>query len=314
MGKRFSQRRKLWILLLFLLVFLNTTAFPEEKDNFKLEFSAKISGGLRYMNVGDLNTFLESFDNYLADHIYYYDGGKIGTINNYGYEFGGELRLDINSKLSLGIGIGYLSRNNKSDFQTVGDFPTGAIPTYNLNEFILESEVKTIPLRAGIYLTLPVLPRVNLVLNGGLDYFFSDVYLYKYHMFEDLRDDAILPVRRYDEYKVSSDFFGYHGSVGLEYNLWKNMFLVLEIKGMYAKSNNLKGSREYYYSWLANGTETGALYIGNMGSINFGYGTDCPALIISPTKPSGDEFGGIREFVLDFSGVSVTLGIRLRLF
>ena len=313
MGKRISQRKKFWIILIFLLVFLNTTAFPEEKQHSKLGLSVKLSGGLRYMNVGDLNAFLGSFDNYLTDYIYYYDGGKIGTINNYGYEFEGELRLDINSKLSIGIGIGYLSRNNKSDFQTVSFF-NGTTPIFYLNDFILESEVKTIPLKTGIYLTLPVLPRVNLVLNGGLDYFFSDVYLYKYHMFEDLRDDAILPVQRYDDYKVNSDFFGYHGSIGLEYNLWKNMFLVLEIQGIYAKSKNLKGSREYYYSWLANGTETGTLYIGYMGSINFGYGTDCPALIVSPTKPIGDEFGDIREFILDFSGVSVTLGIRLRLF
>jgi len=311
MGKKLSQRKKLWILLILSLVVLNTTAFPKEKDNFKLGFSAELSGGLRYMNVGDLNTFLESFDNYLTDYIRYYDGGKIGTINNYGYEFEGELRLDINSKMSIGIGIGYLSRNNKSDFQTVSFFPEP--PRFSLNDFILESEVKTIPLKAGIYLTLPVHPRANLVLGGGLDYFFSDVYLLIDRRLENL-GEVILQSYRYNEYKVNSDFFGYHGSIGLEYNLWKNMFLVLEIQGKYAKSKNLKGSREYYYYWLDYGTDTGTLYIVNTGAINFGYGTDSPALIVSPTRPSSDDFGGIREFILDFSGVSVTLGIRLRLF
>ncbi len=60
------------------------------------------------MNVGDLNTYLESFDNHLKTYTRFYDGGKIEKINNYGYDCSssngfGLMCLDFKLQFSLFI-------------------------------------------------------------------------------------------------------------------------------------------------------------------------------------------------------------------
>lgn len=308
------NKTSIWFLIFILSLLLRSNSFPGEGENFKPKFSIKINWGLHYMSVGDINTHLESLDNYIS-HRTFYEGGKTKKINNYDTDFEGELRLDISSKFAISIGIGYMHGEIKSDFETVGSFPlqTPVTGPFYWHKFFSESKVKTIPLKFGIYYTLPISSRINLFINSGLGYYFSKASLDKTHVPFPLEEWG-LDDSRYHEYDVSSNGFGFHGGIGFEYNISNYLALVLEVQGRYARIKNLKGKRLYYSWWGLDKEEEGILYIGERDLTDEGYGQNCPDLIFSQSRPSGDEFQNIREAILDFSGYSLRLGIMIKLF
>jgi opacity protein-like surface antigen len=290
-------------------VFLNRIASSEQRENFKPRFSIKLTGGLGYIGFGDINTHLESYDNYLSERTNY-EGGKTKTLH-YGSDLEGELRLDISSKFAISIGIGYISGKNKSIFEYHGPYP---FPTWfeaNHNYFF-KPKIKTIPLKLGIYYTIPLISRIHLFLNGGLGYYFSKASLYKHHLGSNVGWAVIYT--KEEKYDVSANSLGFHGGIGFEYNITNNLALVLEAQGRYVKKKNLKGSRLYSltFGMYPDGEEEGTLYIGER-NLRY-YGENTPDLVISQSKPTGDEFQNMREAVLDLSGFSLRLGIRIKVF
>lgn len=313
MGKILTKRRAIiWVILFVSLVFLNKSAYPEEKEKFKPKFSIKLTGGWAYMNGGDFNRYLKDYDNYLSE-MTDYEGGEIKTLQ-YGSDLEGELRWNVNSKFAVSVGVGYMSEKNKSYFEYTGPFPFQALFEGKQNYFI-KPKVKTIPLKLGIHYTLPLSSRINLFLNGGLGYYFSKASLYKCHWSSNYGGYLVIHTKE-ENYDISSNGLGFHGGIGFEYDIANNLALVLEFQGRYARIKNLKGNRFYNLTFGVNPgvEEEGILYIGERDLTVEGYGENCPDLIISQSKPSGDEFQNIKRAVLDLSGFSFRAGIRIRLF
>jgi len=308
-----KNRGTIWIILFVSLVFLIRIACSEERENFKPKFSIKLMGGLGYLSVGDINRHLESYDNYLSK-MTNYEGGKTKKLDNYSSNLEGELRLDISSKFAVSVGIGYMSEKNKSFFEYTGPFPFRALFEGKQNYFI-KPKIKTIPLKLGIHYTLPLSSRINLFLNGGLGYYFSKASLYKCHWSSNYGGYFVIHTKE-ENYDISSNGLGFHGGIGFEYDIANNLALVLEFQGRYARIKNLKGNRFYNLTFGVNPgvEEEGILYIGERDLTIEGYGENCPDLIISQSKLSGDEFRNTREAVLDFSGFSLRMGIRIKLF
>jgi len=307
------NKTSIWFLIVILSLLLNRSSFPGEEENFKPKFSIRLMGGWDYMGVGDINTHLESYDAHLSE-MTNYEGGRTKKLNNYGSDLEVELRLDISPKFAVSVGIEYMSEKTKSYFEYTGPFPFQALFEAKQNYFI-KPKVKTIPLKLGIYYTLPLSSRINLILNSGLGYYFSKASLYKCHWSSNYGGYMIIYTKE-ENYDVSSKGLGFHGGIGFEYNIANNLALVLEVQGRYARIKNLKGNRFYNLTFGVNPgvEEEGILYIGERDLTVEGYGENCPDLIISQSKPSGDEFRGVREAVLDFSGFSLRAGIRIKLF
>ena len=309
------------ILLFVLPVFLNRIAYSGESGIFKPKLSIKLTGGLRYINVGDINNHIESFDNYMSSHLSLYEGGKMGKINNYGPDLEGELRLDISSKFAVGVGIGYISGKNESDFQTVGFWPFGMIYAYSppadLFEFVVESKLETIPIKLGIYYTIPLGSRINIFLKSGLDYYFSKCFIYKYNEIISL-DRAVLIPEFYEisnKYDMRGNGLGFNGGLGFEYKISNVLAIVLEIQRRYAKIKNLKGKWIYSNTFtLEQGEDEGILYIGKKNMEDEGFSDNYPDLVVSPSKPSGAKILNAKEATLDLSGFSLRVGIRIKLF
>lgn len=312
--KTTKKRGIIWAVLFVSLVFLNKITFSEEKEKFKPKFSIRLTGGWGYMGVGDINKHLESYDNHLSE-MTNYEGGKTKRLNNYSSDLEGELRLDISPKFAISLGIGYMSEKNKSYFEYTGPFPFQAQFEAKQNYFI-KPKVKTIPLKLGIYYTLPLSSRINLMLNSGLGYYFSRASLYTCHWSSNYGGYLVIYTKE-ENYDVSSNGPGFHGGIGFEYNIANSLALVLEVQGRYARIKNLKGKRVYSYTlpyYLDYGEEEGTLYIGKRDLTYLGYGENCPDLIISSSQPRGDEFRDAREAALNFSGFSLRAGIRIKLF
>jgi opacity protein-like surface antigen len=304
-----KKRGIIWVLLFFSLVFLNRIASSGEREYVKQRFSIKLTGGLSYIGFGDINTHLESYDNYLSERTNY-EGGKTKTLH-YGSDLEGELRLDINSKFAISIGTGYISEKNKSFLEYTGPFPFNFWHETHQSYFF-KPKVEAVLFKFGIYYTFLLSSRFNLFLNGGLDYCFSQASLYKRHWAADDGWGSIYT--KEEKFDVSAKILGFHGGIGFEYNITNNLALVLEAQGRYIKKKNLKRSRLYSLTSGMNldGKEEGTLYIGE-SNLPY-YGENTPDLVISQSKPTGDEFQNMREAVLDLSGFSLRLGIRIKVF
>ena len=305
-------KKELAVLILSIILSVLTCQIgvAQEKEQFKWNLSLKITGGLRYITVGDINDHIESFDDYMSSAIAFYEGGEMEGVGRFGSYLEAELRFGVSPRLSIGLGTGYISGSKKSDFQTVGLFPFSSTTwTPYLLEFIIEPEIKAIPLRLGVYYSLPLAARVNFLLHGGLGYYFAKGFLSKYNLIESLGEYSIPePPEIFISYDVSGNGFGVHGGIGLEYKLMDSLFLVIEVQGRYAKIGNLKGTRTYWNTWnYDQRIEEGTLYIGTRDMTAEGYGAGCPDLAVSPLQ-------NMKKAALDFSGFSSTVGFRIRLF
>ncbi len=294
----------------FSLVFLHRVASPEERKNFEPKLSFKISGGLSYIFGGGINSHLRSYDSYLSD-MTEYEGNNIRRLH-YIPELEGELRWDLTSKLALSIGIGYISGKNKSNLKYEGPFPfqTSSNPT---QQYFLKPEAKAVPLKLGVYYTLSLSPKINLFLNSGFGVYFSKCSLYKKHTSSSWGVYLVYYTKE-EQYDVRANILGFNGGIGFEYDIAKNLVIVMDIQGRYTRTKNLKGTRLYSVWDLPYVKEEGILYIGERDMTDEGYGKYCPDLMISQSEPSGEEYRNIREAVLDFSGFSLRVGIRIKLF
>jgi len=281
------------VVLIISVVFLCKIALSEEKENFKQKLSINLTSGYCSMNVGDINSYLRSFDNFLSETTDY-EGGKIQTLH-YFPEVGLEMRLDLSSRFAVDVGMGFMSEKKESGF----DFTENVPPYIFYRHYYIEQEIKVLPLILKSHYSVLSSSRVHLFLNFGLAYYFSKYSLIIYESLPIMPSPVV--------YSIKSRGPGLTGGIGLEYNLASFLVLMIEAQGRYSKLRKLEG-----YTYGSGEDQEGILYIGEKYSPQ--YDRYRPYLITSPSRPSGEEFRNIREAVLDLSGFSIKFGIRIRLF
>ncbi len=305
--KTHNKRGIMWVLVIFSLVFLTANTQAEEKS--KPRFSIKLTGGLGCFNWGDINTYLESFDDCLSKRTHY-KGGETRKLN-YGLDFEEELRIDLNSKFGIGLSIGIISGECKSKFTYKGPFPLTSWPSANQSYFFKHA-ASAIPIKLGGYYTLPLNSKFNLFLNVGLGYYFAKSSFYKHHLSSSFGPACMIYTKN-EKYDLSSKGFGFYGGVGFEFSICENWALVIEGQGRYVKLKNLKGSKLNSDFFDFRQENIGVLYYVE-GPLLF-YGDEpWPDLVITKIYPSNPDFRTIRKAVLDFSGFSLRIGIRMKLF
>lgn len=298
------------VLVFSLLLVFNVPGHAQERAHRGLAVSLKLTAGIGYLKVGDLNSHIGSFDEYMSDRLAFYDGGKMRGIGHTVPDLEGEIRFALNSRFSLALGCGYLSGSDKSVFQTAGVFPLSLVDgSMSLSEFVLEPRIRAFPLKLGLCYSLPLASRIELIVNGGMGVYISEASLVQVHEIHSLAEPTIPeePVIS-NRYEVRGNGFGLHGGVGLEYRLARGLCLALDCQGRYAKVDKLSGTHVHWNSWnQTQGEDEGILYVGVRDMTAEGYAANCPALAVSPSPT-------MKRATLDFSGLSVTIGIRVSLF
>ncbi|MFQ6083187.1 MAG: outer membrane beta-barrel protein [Candidatus Aminicenantia bacterium] len=300
------------VLLTVSLIFLTKISQAEEKLSFMERFSLKLTGGLAYVSVGDINRSIDSFNNGLKEAVRYSNDSLNGEIEelNYGFDWEAELRIDISDKVGIGFATGYIHLKNESSLTyTIRGWDRNEINIYSF-----EPKVTAVPLKLRVYYTLPVTPKSKLFLNGGIGYYFA-----KCSQGEKRKWRSVITDRWWNENKyweVNSGNFGFHGGIGIEYNLTKNLALMIEGEGRYAKIKKLKGKGKwiwepkevngtlYYYTWFD-------WRIGEWGEWYDG-------LAVFESVEAGNRRlvweRVLREAILDLSGFSLRVGIKIKLF
>lgn len=295
--------RKVSISLMSMAVFLSAllalygTSFGMEPGS-KPSLTIRLYGGLGYPTIGDLNTGLKGFSDsiiYLETASGYAAGGGYGNMHA-GFDVGGDLIFQFNSYLGIGFGSGYFRTTRTSELKL-----TALLPTLHNENYTFKPAVSVVPIRASLFVFVPVSRVVKISLNAGPEYYLASLSSH-------IRDEYPAWWWNERDSKATGQGFGVHGGIGLEIRLSSGMSLLLEGQGRLAKINELTGTNAYRNSFGFQEEKKGTLY----------YWTDLwtfkpfPYVFVEPTLPSQPWEQDARKAVLDLSGWSAVGGFVFR--
>ncbi len=259
---------------------------PSHKP-YRLRMEITLSGGGSSVSASDLNNGAVGVVDFHEDDTHWERDGEVSPAH-LGYIFGGEISFSLSSRLFLGLAADYLHGERES----LVEFQQG-LSTETLT---VRPEFQALPLRAFVcyYPFLPV------YLKGGVEYYFArGSYFYNFQGSD--------PRRQTGDAKARG--LGLVGSLGLERKLSSAWSLLLEVTGRYARIDGFKGTHTEVDS-TGTVTEEGKLYYFEKSTGPDG--TLYPQLYIREKLPTGYLEYNAREAVIDFSGVTVKTGFKLR--
>jgi len=258
-------------------------------------FGLKISGGLGTFLANEANEgnkgLLDGWATEFQVDYGYTASGKYKPFH-LGFEAGVDLIFYLTPNVGLGIGGGYLESFSKSIVNLTKGSDTGTITS--------KPHVSAVPLRASLYLSLPLGTSASLVLQGGAGY-----YLAHYE------DDFTIEEGLYWldlVNKANATGIGFHGGLGVEVNFGPNFALVLEAQARSAVISGFEGTFEYSDSSANYFSEQGKLYfikaVDPLGTFSI--------IEVYATPPSGADILDQHEAKIDLSGFSARAGFIFR--
>lgn len=285
-------------LICFFLLFSALNATAAYSENSKGQIDLKISGGLSYLEVGDWNAHHIGWNESRRESVEA-AGGVVISENqalHWGWELEGEFILNLGPQFAVGFGTGYINGKVADTAETLVD----DITALNIHDF----RVKAIPLKAKGYYFLPISPKVRIVLGGGIGYYFARfTRFYK-------REPG-------DGYWIDSNMegngagIGMEGGISFEYAFRDNVSIFIEGSGRYAKIGGISGNRDRIDSNSWSDSMKGSYYALERERSP---GVWSPVVNIDTTAPSGEGTRNVRDAELDFSGFTIRVGLKIRLF
>lgn len=301
------NKKIIWLLFILFFIIFNKISFSEERQRYKPRFSIKLTAGGGYVAIGDMNKHLDSMNNYkdmlgtsMSDV-----SGKIEKLNNWSIDWELELKIDASPKMAFGIAASFFHRRNQSSIYAY------QVPEFGRDyEMIFKPEIKVImPFGLNLYYSIYSGSKLNVFINSGIGWYLGKMTENKIENFiYPLGDDNFK--NRYWEVENNVSL-GFQGGVGFEYSLKKNLALVVELKGRYLRISNLKGTVKYETNFGS------GLTLGDGGTLHFfryGYYYDLDIPLPVGVCDANEIEEIERPAVLDLSGFSLRIGIRIKLF
>ena len=193
-------------------------------------FSLKLSGGIGYFSVGELNSTLESMSDYdylMASNV----SGRWEKMHG-GMNFRLEAVYLINERLGIGLGGGFF-RVSKED-KMHKEYSS----SLDREDETYTRTIGCVPLTLNIHYMVPLASTLNLSLSGGAGY-----YLTSFQFKTDLVELTPKVTNRRSEVfdPESKGTIGFQGSFGLEMMLTKNVGFFVVARGWYASITGLTG-------------------------------------------------------------------------
>lgn len=270
-------------------------AFSEIAEH-KLGF--KLTGGWTYLVVGDLNAHNTDWNATRRRTVEAASGVVISENQelHWGGEISGDFFYYLSPGFALSVGTGYTFGKKADSAET----RTGGITGLNT----MDTNVSAVPIRAGGTWFIPVSKRARISLSAGLGFYFA-------------KFDRYYRRESGDGYWINSDFtgkgegVGFDGGVGFEYSISNKVAIVIEGYGRYARISGIEGTRARNDSNGWSDSIEGSYYglererEPNIWSRVFNIATE---------PPGGEGTRNVRDGVIDFSGFSLRIGLKLGLF
>ena len=265
--------------------------------------SLRLYGGYAYLGAKDVNAgALEYFG--LME---LYEASVSGTMTggykplHGGLDLGGDLIYQITPRFGVGVGMGYVDASRDS-LATLTDGELSVEVTEAVS-------LKAMPIRLGVFFDFPVAAKLSLTADAGGDWYTG------------LKLRAANRLTQSDGSYMDFSFtgarngfagnIGFQGDLGLEYKLSPKLGLFVEAAGRYARLKTFDDALEAV-AWSGGESDsmTGTLYVvtetaSEMGTFTMFY--------VSPASPTPKPDETFRVPKIDFSGVSLRFGIRVRI-
>lgn len=261
------------------------TSFQEEPDRFRISLS--LSGGIIYALGGDINEGTQGIADYYQDDLKIDATGNIKPIH-LTYLFGGDIQFPLHPKFALGIGADYFV-GKKDSSVTFSNGTSTSLTT--------RPEIKALPI--NFFFSYSVSPQFYI--KTGITYCLATCS-YSYRVEEG---------EFWEEWQGDADGkdIGFLAGFGILLNLSPNLGFLLETTGQYAQIKGFEGTNTYRNSNDLTSTEEGKLWIyqGHVSEED-----SYPLLFIRENKPTEANVSDARLASIDFSGLSLKFGIRIR--
>ncbi len=264
--------------------------------------SLRLFGGFSRAEAGDMN---KALDGYFEVFKLYEAHGFGTTAGDYqplrdGYQGGADLVLQVTPHIGIGVGAGYLrmSESSRMTFTLLSeDMKISTAPT-----------LSAIPIRVGLFLTLPVVAGLNLTAGAGAAAY-AQLKLDSLQRLEESEGEWTewrLAARR----NAPLDDIGYWGSLGLELNLSRNTGFFIEALARYARLGTFDtATLEARDNDGDSETVKGRLFMATYASPEASWST----FIVAETPPEPQDFTTHSELRIDLGGFSLQAGFRIRL-
>lgn len=269
--------------------------WAEEPEFFEgIGLSLRLSGGLNYFSAGDIDKgtrgLFDSTADFLSSAGYTLD--KRTESFRTGFDVSGDIIFYVKPRFGIGLGAGYIRATGTNLLVVTGK---------NIildNQIWIAPKITAVPIRLGLFFTLPVHRLLSISLNGG-----ASLYLAKYSY--DLATTWVdmNNIRQ----MVNAKGVGFHGGIGFEVNLNPKVTFFIEGQGRYAKISNFKGE-ETEREFVGFGFDY--VYSREKGTLYYLEGEKFPYLAILGEEPSG--FKSVRKATFDFSGFGLRAGLIIK--
>lgn len=294
---------------------LSLSSFVLADDSSKLshKLSLRLSGGLGFVTVGDINTSFKGWARTLPSRTTTDTELRAMLIDCWSMTWEAELRFDLSRQFALGLAL-----SNSFHQTKISNFPLydpASNDTTPVGAFASDASVDVrSPIRISAYYTLPLSQKTNLLFGMGIGYYSGQI-----QEALDLEYFAGWHRSAWQTEWVSA--LGFHGGVSFEYLLSKRFSLILNAQLRRTVLTNFPATMDLDTNMVPSTfyfDESGILYLARWDEDGpMGPGTQ--EFYVWTTEPLGRVGGmfGARsqgKAVLDLSGLSFTFGIRIALF
>jgi hypothetical protein len=300
-----SKKRSL-VILAVALVFLMARPLAAEKISLKLSFNFNSYTG------GDLNEWVQGLNTLWQDYSSAYPGSVSGQFltPKYGSNIEIELRIPIFKGFALNLAGSRTSGSEEGTVTYIRD--TG---TQDETQFLL-NDVSALNLKIGFSyrFTIPSLPALHVFANAGrhLLYVGYDVIENYEAIFRQFNMEFSFSYER--ENAFNSDALGFYAGLGLEYDIVKYVAIVAEVEKIWSKVDGFKGSHLYqvFQEEALIDEEKGKATLYYYEATQFDSSNLYPVLTGYIDRPENEAFKNLRQGELNFSRLSVKLGVRFK--
>jgi len=261
---------------------------PTEISSFILQPHLFLSLGLNYLSGGDINTGISGLADYYRSILRIPYSGKVQPLH-LGYDFCAEILFPLNNHFFLGLGADFFISEKENRIEFVNQSLTSLL--------ITNPKAQALPIR----LSFSYFPITSLYLKLGGEYIFArSTYLYRFRSGD-----------YFQEWKGESkaNGTGITGGIGYIQKLNNNISLFIESAGRYGKIKGFTGKNDYKESTGYEFSEEGKLYTYD---IRVSAEKSYQVMFIREKKPSEGGVTNVRPATIDFSGLTLRAGVKIR--
>lgn len=260
------------------------------------QISLKISGSINYFNPEHINRNLHGREELLKKFAlstegWNYKEGEVKDLH-FGTSFEGEFLLSLTSRLSLGVGAGYI-------YAEATEEKTG-ITLERPSDTLLSvhpTKINVFPVFVSGYYFLPLSQGMKLYLRGGSGLLWAE--------YIERAGNWVIPGNRFIQliYQKATALAPFlFSSFGLSYEAHPDIRFFIEAEAKLARTGEFQGDLEE--------GDTGTLFSYEEFNQNLGFWQAKNGL--HQEKPSAEDFRRVEETVVGLSGFSLKIGIVIK--